>query len=50
MNYLNHFLMSTKTTFHLPTCTWSNRNQEKKSVSKPKEKKTKKTKKEINKG
>ena len=50
MNYINHFLMSTRTTFHLPTRTWSTRNQEKKSVSKPKEEKIKETNKEIKKG
>ena len=50
MNCLDYFLMSTKTTFHLPTCTWSNRNQEKKKCFKAKRKKNKETKKEINKG
>ena len=57
MNYLDHFLMSTRTTFHLPTYTRSTRNQEnnkKKGILEPKEEKkiqtNKQTKKKITNG
>ena len=52
MNYLDHFLMSTRTTFHLPTYTRSTRNQEnnkKKGILEPKEENKKETMKEIKK-